>query len=91
MPPRQSRFFLNLRVTRFKAVTDGQQALACARVYAPEVLCSILGLPIIDGYQVARQLRTTAQTRASLLIALTGYGQDVDRARSQDAASTGTW
>ena len=76
---------LELAGHEVKAVTDGQQALACARVYAPEVVVLDIGLPIIDGYQVARQLRTTAQTRASLLIALTGYGQDVDRERAQDA------
>jgi signal transduction histidine kinase len=76
---------LELAGHEVKAVTDGQQALACAQVYAPEVVVLDIGLPIIDGYQVARQLRTIAQTRESLLIALTGYGQDIDRERAEDA------
>ena len=77
--------FLELAGHEVKAVTDGKQALACAGVYAPDVVVLDIGLPIIDGYQVARQLRTTEQTRSSLLIALTGYGQDADRKRAQEA------
>ena len=44
-----------------------------------------IGLPVLDGYQVARQLRALRQTRDSLLIALTGYGQDMDKVRAQEA------
>ena len=39
----------------------------------------------MDGYEVARRLRAIAETRASCLIALTGYGQPADRERARDA------
>ncbi|MGD0042448.1 MAG: response regulator, partial [Isosphaeraceae bacterium] len=44
-----------------------------------------LGLPIMDGYEVARQLRAYPETRDAILVALTGYGQDEDRKRSVTA------
>ncbi len=77
--------FLELAGHQVKAVTDGAQALACAPVFAPEVVVLDIGLPVMDGYQVARRLRATEQTQASLLIALTGYGQDTDRERALQA------
>jgi signal transduction histidine kinase/DNA-binding response OmpR family regulator len=77
--------FLELAGHQVKAVTDGAQALACAPVFAPEVVVLDIGLPGMDGYQVARRLRVTEQTQTALLIALTGYGQDTDRERAQQA------
>ena len=77
--------FLELAGHEVKAVTDGLQALACAPVYAPEVIVLDIGLPIIDGYEVARKLRRMEQTKDSLLIALTGYGQESDRQMAQQA------
>jgi CheY-like chemotaxis protein len=44
-----------------------------------------IGLPGMDGYEVARQLRQQPQTKDVWLIALTGYGQDSDRQRAQEA------
>jgi CheY-like chemotaxis protein len=44
-----------------------------------------IGLPGIDGYQVARALRAEPSTAGALLIALTGYGQESDRQRTRDA------
>ena len=55
------------------------------RYFAPEVVVLDIGLPVMDGYEVARRLRATEQTQASLLIALTGYGQDADRERAREA------
>lgn len=77
--------FLELAGHQVKAVTDAMEALACASVYAPEVIVLDIGLPVLDGYQLARRLRATEQTRASFLIALTGYGQDADRSRALQA------
>jgi two-component system CheB/CheR fusion protein len=44
-----------------------------------------IGLPGMDGYEVAKRLRTFPETREVLLIALTGYGREEDRARSKAA------
>jgi CheY-like chemotaxis protein len=44
-----------------------------------------IGLPDLDGYEVARRLRAAPETRDAVLIALTGYGQIEDRERSQAA------
>jgi len=44
-----------------------------------------IGLPLMDGYQVARQMRALPQTAQSFLVALTGYGQSEDRRRAQEA------
>jgi CheY-like chemotaxis protein len=54
-------------------------------VFAPDVILLDIGLPMMDGYQVARRLRDIAETRASYLIALTGYGQPADRERARAA------
>jgi len=44
-----------------------------------------IGLPDVDGYELARQLRELPNWRNVKLLAVTGYGQDSDRARSQEA------
>jgi CheY-like chemotaxis protein len=44
-----------------------------------------IGLPVMDGYELAEQIRREPRWRAMRLVALTGYGQDSDRRRSQDA------
>src|SRR5262249_28720287 len=62
---------------------DGLQALDLALALAPDVVLLDLGLPGLDGCEVARRLRAAGSQ--SLLIALTGYGHDDDRARSRAA------
>ena len=54
-------------------------------MFAPDVVLLDIGLPMMDGYQVARRLREVAETSASCLIALTGYGQPADRERARAA------
>jgi signal transduction histidine kinase/ActR/RegA family two-component response regulator len=63
---------------------DGAGALAAAARTAPEVAIVDIGLPDMDGYEVARRLRASANPRI-LLIALTGYGQLEDQRRALDA------
>ena len=77
--------FLALAGHEVKAVHDPLEALASAPVFAPDVVVLDIGLPIMDGYRLARSLRALTETRASLLIALTGYGQPSDRDRAHDA------
>ena len=76
--------FLRLEGHEVKAVHDGLQALASLKVFDPHVVVLDIGLPGLDGYAVARQLRERGDTSHVLLIALTGYGQKEDRARAAD-------
>jgi len=61
---------------------EGHAALELARSFAPEVVLLDIGLPNVDGYEVARRLRAELQLDDALLVALTGYGQpeDIERA-----------
>jgi two-component system CheB/CheR fusion protein len=68
-----------------RTAVDGPSALAAAETFRPEVVLLDIGLPGMDGYQVAARLRQLPDTRAALLIALTGYGQDRDRRRAAEA------
>jgi CheY-like chemotaxis protein len=64
---------------------DGPTALQVAEAFRPEVVLLDIGLPRMDGYEVARQLREREGMGKALLVALTGYGQDEDRRRSLEA------
>jgi two-component system CheB/CheR fusion protein len=63
---------------------DGRSALEVARAFRPDVVLLDIGLPELDGYEVAHRLRQQPATRDVLLVAVTGYGQvdDVERARA---------
>src|SRR5919109_1383341 len=74
--------FLRLEGHEVKTVSDGNEALASVRVFAPHVIVLDIGLPGLDGYAVARQLRERGDTSHILLVALTGYGQREDRERA---------
>jgi CheY-like chemotaxis protein len=64
---------------------DGPSALAAARSTAPEVVLLDIGLPGMDGYEVARQLRQDPDLNDTVLVALTGYGQATDRRQTHNA------
>jgi len=68
-----------------KVTGDGPSALGIAETFEPRVLIVDIGLPQMDGHEVARRLRKLPQTRHALLIALTGYGQAADLQRSVEA------
>jgi CheY-like chemotaxis protein len=63
---------------------DGREALAQFASFDPDVVVLDIGLPVLNGYEVARQMRATA-TRKVILVALTGWGQEEDRRRTTDA------
>jgi signal transduction histidine kinase len=66
-------------------VQDGLAAVARARTFGPEVGLIDIGLPGLDGYAVARQLREQPGGAGLFLVALTGYGQPADRRRAMEA------
>ena len=65
--------------------TDPITALDVAARFAPEVAILDIGLPVIDGYELATRLLALPEAAGCRLIALTGYGQEHDRRRSLDA------
>jgi signal transduction histidine kinase len=68
-----------------RCARDGAQAITEAQSFSPEVVLLDVGLPELDGYQVARHLRQLPQTRHALIIGLTGYGMPADRQRGREA------
>jgi signal transduction histidine kinase/ActR/RegA family two-component response regulator len=66
-------------------VHDGLEALGVVDDFKPDTAILDIGLPVMDGYELARQLRANPTTRSARLIAVTGYGQQTDRAQSQAA------
>ncbi|HEX7786687.1 MAG TPA: ATP-binding protein, partial [Methylomirabilota bacterium] len=64
---------------------DGHAGVAAARDTEPDVALVDVGLPLLDGYEVARQIRAGANGKAIRLIAITGYGQAEDRRRAREA------
>ena len=68
-----------------RVVYDGPAALETARTFKPQVGLLDIGMPGMDGVELARRLRHDPNLPDLLLIALTGYGRDEDRQRSNDA------
>ncbi len=77
--------FLEMSGHEVRTAGDGEQALYVADDFGPDVVVLDIGLPIRDGYQVARALRASPPTKNTLLLALTGYGQREDRQHAQEA------
>jgi two-component system CheB/CheR fusion protein len=68
-----------------RVAADGPAALEAAAAFRPQVVLLDIGLPKMDGYEVARRLRRGAGRDGLLLVALSGYGQEEDRRRSRAA------
>jgi CheY-like chemotaxis protein len=64
---------------------DGETGVARARSWRPEVVFCDIGLPRVDGYELARRLRAEPALRGTVLVAMTGYGGDGSDARAGDA------
>ncbi len=68
-----------------KVANEGKAALDIAKVFHPDVVLLDIGLPGMNGFEVAHQLRSDPSSRDALLIALTGYGEAESRSRSAQA------
>jgi signal transduction histidine kinase len=79
-----------LRLDGFTVATafDGTSALAEAERFHPHVVLLDIGMPGMDGYAVARELRARERTKSTIIIALTGYGQPEDRTRAEAVGFT---
>jgi signal transduction histidine kinase len=63
---------------------DGEAALALAVTFRPDLVLLDLGLPRMDGYEVARRIRAAPWGKNVVLVALTGWGQEADRRRTRE-------
>ena len=79
------RDFLELSGHEVELAASGAAGLQAARQFHPEVVLCDLGLPGMNGYEVATALRKDPTTSSARLIAVTGYGRDEDRRRSKEA------
>lgn len=64
---------------------DGRQAIDTFAAHRPDIVFLDIGLPRINGYEVARTIRAQAPGRDTLLVALTGWGQEEDLHRAEQA------
>jgi CheY-like chemotaxis protein len=64
---------------------DGRSALETAAKYRPDAVFLDIGLPGMDGYEIAERMRELPESGRTVLIAITGYGQEEDRRRSREA------
>jgi two-component system CheB/CheR fusion protein len=76
---------LNLSGNETRMAHDGVEAIAAAERFRPEVVLLDIGLPGRNGYDVARHIRAQGWGKSALLVAITGWGQDEDRRRSEEA------
>jgi CheY-like chemotaxis protein len=66
-------------------VHDGPSAIEAVQSFTPEVAFLDIGLPVVDGYELAKQLHATPKLDDTPLVAITGYGQPADVARANAA------
>jgi PAS domain S-box-containing protein len=76
---------LQLKGNDIRTAHDGLEAVEIAEAFHPELVLLDIGLPKLNGYEVARRIRQQPWGRDVILVALTGWGQDEDRRRSQEA------
>jgi PAS domain S-box-containing protein len=76
---------LQLSGHEVRAEYSGAAALQMAATYQPEVVLCDIGMPVMDGLEVARRLRQRLDMSKVVLVAMTGYGQETDRQQTQEA------
>ena len=83
--PRAWRCCSNRSARKCARRTTGREALEIVAEFAPAVVLLDIGMPGMDGYEVARRIRAQGMPERPTLIALTGWGQDDDRRRAREA------
>lgn len=78
-------WILNLEGYEVEIAHSGLDGLAKAKEFRPRVILCDIGLPELDGYQVAHQLRREPELSSTYVIALTGYGRDADMRQAKEA------
>ena len=78
------RLMLESMGHQVRVAADGVQAVAIAREFAPQIALLDIGMPRMDGYEAARQIRAMLGHEV-VLVALTGWGQEADQRHARDA------
>ncbi|MEO8465281.1 MAG: ATP-binding protein [Gammaproteobacteria bacterium] len=76
---------LGMKGHETRTANDGIEAIEIANEFRPQLVLLDIGMPKLNGYETARLMRQKEWGRRALLVALTGWGQETDRARSSDA------
>ena len=79
---------LRLHGHQVRTAYDGEEAVAAAEEFRPEAVLMDIGMPKQDGYAACRQIRNTEWGRDIVIVALTGWGQMVDREQTAAAGFT---
>jgi len=82
---------LRLLGSDVSVVHDGLAALVAVEKFHPDIVLLDIGLPGIDGYEVARRLRLSEHGKDVMLVALTGWGQEQDRQRTSASGFDQHW
>lgn len=82
-------FLLEQHGYRVLAVSDGAQGLEVTRTFVPALILLDIQLPLMDGYAVARALRTNEALRRIPIVAVTSYAMPGDREKAIEAGCTG--
>jgi CheY-like chemotaxis protein len=79
------RMMLELKGNQVMTASDGIEAVEVAETYRPEVILMDVGMPRLNGYDATRRIRSRPWGRGITIVALTGWGQEADRARAAEA------
>jgi CheY-like chemotaxis protein len=77
--------FLRIMGNDIRTAFDGEEALRLASEFQPQVVMMDIGLPKLSGYEVARKIREEPWSRDTVLVAVTGWGQEEDKHLSKEA------
>jgi PAS domain S-box-containing protein len=80
---------LELLGNEVRTAHDGLEAVALAEELCPHVVLMDVGMPKLNGYEATRQIREQPWGHETAIVALTGWGQEIDRAKSQEAGCSG--
>ncbi len=76
---------LDLQGHETRVAYGGESALEAAKDFRPEIAILDIGMPLMDGYELARRLREAPQTSTTVLVAMTGWGQEEDLRKAKEA------
>jgi CheY-like chemotaxis protein len=76
---------LDLMGNEVRTAHDGLEGVAAAAAYRPDMILLDIGMPKLNGYDACRRIREQPWGKGILIVAVTGWGQDEDQRRSQEA------